>query len=240
MTATVDVVIGSAEALASEFAMRTSAMAGEAIRERRRFALAIPGGSVVERMVAALRTAAIDWTLVDLFWCDERCVPPEDPESNFAAAQRHLLGWIGADAPTVHRMRGESEDRVFAARLYASELEATLGTPPILDLIVLGVGEDGHVCSLFPGHRALHEMAEWVVVEPASPKPPPVRLTMTLPVIALARQVVIAAFGSAKAPVVREGLEDPDSSLPMAMALRGATKATLYLDEVAAAMLATR
>jgi 6-phosphogluconolactonase len=80
-------------------------------------------------------------------------------------------------------------------------------------------------------------MADWVVVEPASPKPPPVRLTMTLPVIAVARHVVVAAFGGAKAPVVREGVEDPDSSLPIALALRGAVKATLYIDDAAAAML---
>ncbi|MEP7345291.1 MAG: 6-phosphogluconolactonase [Gemmatimonadaceae bacterium] len=238
MTKRIDVVVGSAERLAADFTRLTSALAADAIRERRRFTLAIPGGSVVERLISFLPEAPIDWSRVDLFWCDERCVPPTDPESNFAAAQRYLLNPIAPPGPRVYRMRGEDEDQVLAARLYATELESTLGTPPRLDLVVLGVGEDGHVCSLFPGHRALNELVDWVVVEPASPKPPPVRLTMTLPMIAAARHVVAAAFGSAKAPVVREALEDAEvSALPIALALRNAAWATVYLDDAAASML---
>jgi 6-phosphogluconolactonase len=237
MTGIVDVVNGSAEQLAREFVRRTSALAAVAMRERQCFALAIPGGSVVERLVGALRMAEIDWANVDLFWCDERCVPPGDPESNFFGARRHLLDALGASGPRVHRMRGEDDDHVFAAHRYGTDLEATLGVPPVLDLVLLGVGEDGHVCSLFPGHRALDELVNWVVVETASPKPPPVRLTITLPVIAAARHVAVAAFGSTKAAVVREALDDRESSLPVALALRGAARATIYLDDAAAAML---
>ena len=87
MTGIVDVVVGSAGWLATEFASRTSAISRDAIRERQRVTLAISGGSVTERLVSALRTAEIDWGRADLFWCDERCVPPSDPESNFGAAR---------------------------------------------------------------------------------------------------------------------------------------------------------
>ena len=237
MTGIVDVVVGTAGWLAAEFASRTSAMALDAVRDRQRFALAISGGSVTERLVAALRSAAIDWGTVDLFWCDERCVPPSDPESNYAAARRYLLDSLESPGPRIHRMRGEDADRVFAAHCYAAELEATLGTPPVLDLVLLGVGEDGHVCSLFPGHHALHEIVDWVVVETAAPKPPPVRLTITLPVVAAARHVVVAAFGEEKSAVVADALGNPDSSLPVALALRGAERATIYLDDAAASMI---
>lgn len=239
MGGAVEIVTGPLEHLAARFATLVTSSAAEAIRGRHRFTMAIPGGSVVERLIAPLTGAAIEWEHVDLFWCDERCVPATDPDSNFAAAKRVLLDALGGKGPRVHRLRGEDDDRPMAARRYAAELTGILGAPPSLDLAVLGVGEDGHVCSLFPGHRALHEMAELVVVEPDAPKPPPARLTMTLPMIAAARQVVLAAFGSAKSAVMRDVIEGRESGLPAAMALRAARRTTIFLDAAAAGLLTT-
>jgi 6-phosphogluconolactonase len=100
--------------------------------------------------------------------------------------------------------------------------------------VLLGVGPDGHVCSLFPGHPLLDEQHRFVAAILDSPKPPPRRLTLTLPALAAARLLVVAAFGEATAAVMREALEDPKSGLPVALALRGAKQALVLLDAAAA------
>ncbi|MBV6522605.1 MAG: Glucosamine-6-phosphate deaminase [Gemmatimonadaceae bacterium] len=242
MMGSMTVTVGAEERLAADFTRLVTKLAREAIVERRSFSMAIPGGSVLDRLVSRLVSASIDWSRVDLFWCDERAVPPSDAASNYGSARRLLLDRLASQGalPREHRMRGEVEDAPFAARLAATDLVATLGDPPSLDLMVMGVGEDGHVCSLFPGHRALLELVDRVIVEPASPKAPPVRLTMTLPVIAAARHVILAAFGSSKAAAMRVAIEDIQSALPVAMARRLAQRCTIYLDHDAAAMLSHR
>ena len=106
-----------------------------------------------------------------------------------------------------------------------------LGLPPRLDIALLGVGTDGHVCSLFPGHALLDEEQQWVGVETAAPKPPTRRLTLTLPTLAAAELIVVAAFGTSKHDAVRSALRDPESTLPLARALRRARRSLVLLDQ---------
>ncbi len=213
----------------------------EAFAERGRFALALAGGSVAQAFLPALARAAVDWKRTDFFWGDERAVPPDHPDSNYGLARALWLKEAGIPAERIHRMPAEvgadggaDTGLDAAARDYEAEMRNRLGTPPALDVVLLGVGPDGHVCSLFPGHPLLDEKARFVVAVTDSPKPPPRRLTLTLPALAAARLLVVAAFGAAKAAVMREALEDPASRFPVALALRQAKQALVLLDPAAA------
>lgn len=226
-----EVVVDTPTALGRTFAERFAAEAKAAVAARGHFSCALPGGSVAEAFLPALLDAAVEWAKVDLFWSDERAVAAEDADSNYGLAKRLLLDRVAARA---HRMRGEEDDLVAAARAYEAEMTRLLGEPPRLDLAVLGVGPDGHVCSLFPGHSLLRERGRRVAAVVDSPKPPPRRLTFTLRPLAEARLLCLAAFGEAKAEVVREALNDETSELPVALALRGAERAWVLLDPAAA------
>jgi len=230
-----EVVIASIPELARIFAERAEGAARRALGERGRFSLVLPGGSVAEAFFPVLAGAALPWTDTDLFWGDERAVPPDHPDSNYRLAAELLLKGRSA---RVHRMAAEAPDLEAAADEYEREMRHSLGTPERLDLVLLGMGPDGHVCSLFPGHPALREESRWVVAVTDSPKPPPSRLTLTLPALGLAEVLVVAAFGAGKAEVVRSAVEDPGSSLPVALAARRASRAVFLLDEPAAKRLA--
>ena len=195
--------------------------------------LAVPGGSVAERFFPALAMAELDWKKLHLFWCDERAVPPDHPDSNYRVAAELLLNRAPIDPANVHRMKGEMADLDRAAAEYERGLKAVLGERSRLDVALLGVGPDGHVCSLFPGHAALEETIRSVVAVVDSPKPPAGRLTLTLTALQDAF-VVIAAFGASKAAVIREALENPQSPLPVARAARQAKRALFLLDQDAA------
>jgi len=230
-------VVASIPALTERWVLHCATAARAAQASRGRYALAVPGGSVAEHFLPALVEHDIDWSLVDLFTCDERCVPPESDDANVAAIERLLLAPLGPAAPRMHRMAGEDPDPERAAREYAATLRFLLGSPPVLDIALLGVGEDGHVASLFPGRPALYTVDPPVLVEDAAPKPPPLRLTLSLDVLASAHEVIVAAFGVSKAAAVAEALQDPASELPLALLLRRARRATVMLDEDAASGL---
>ena len=170
--------------------------------------------------------------MVEMFWGDERAVPADHPESNFSLADALLLTRVPIDRARVHRMPADATDLEAAARAYEAELVRVLGDPPRFDIVLLGVGPDGHVCSLFPGHRALSEASRRVLAVTDSPKPPPRRLTLTLPALEGA-DIYIAAFGAAKADVIREALGTPASLLPVARAARAGRSAVFLLDEEA-------
>src|SRR4029079_607548 len=123
----------------------------------------------------------------------------------------------------------ESADLDAAAGSYAAEMTRVLGPRPALDYALLGVGPDGHVCSLFPGPAGLRETARWAIAVHDSPKPPPGRLTLTLPALALAETVAVVALGEAKADIIREALENEDSVLPVAQVTRAARHAVFFL-----------
>ena len=155
-----------------------------------------------------LALARVDWSRTDFFWCDERAVPPSDPESNFGAALRLWLEPAAVPAESIHRMNADEPDIERAAAAYAEEMTRILGTPPCLDVVLLGMGPDGHICSLFPGHPLLQERERLVAFITDSPKHPPRRLTLTLPVVEDAGLLVVAAFGATKAGIVGAALQD--------------------------------
>jgi len=203
----------------------------DAIAERGHCAAALAGGSTpapVYRRLAEL--PAIPWPQVLLFFGDERAVPPDDPRSNFRLVNDNLLSRLApAQAPArVHRMAAERRDRDVAAREYAALL------PPALDLLLLGIGEDGHVASLFPHQPPLYEKARKVVATIGG-VPLLARLTITPPVIRQARSVCVLAVGANKAAAVARALEGPEAvaSVPAQLARNG----TWILDRSAASQL---
>ena len=231
------IVVASIRELAERFAAHTATAARRARAGHGRYALAVPGGSVADQLLPALARAELKWSCVDIFFCDERCVPRDSADSNFAAVKRHLLEPLRRSPPRVHRMQGEDPDPFRAAQVYAEAMHLILGTPPVLDLALLGVGEDGHVASLFPGRPSLSVLDRVVLVEIAAPKAPPRRLSLSLESLARARELVVAAFGSAKAAAVGDALRNATSTLPLALLLRRAGRVTVLLDEGAASEL---
>lgn len=195
-----------------------------------RCSLALSGGSTprpaYERLAAR---CVLPWESVEVYFGDERAVPPTHPASNYRMAREALIDRVGLAPPRVHRMETDDPDLEAAAARYAALL------PDALDLLVLGMGQDGHTASLFPGSPALGESARKVVPARA-PVPPVQRLTITPPVIAAARRVAVLVAGAAKAPVVARVLRGPwrPEELPAQLARHG----TWLLDRAAAAELA--
>jgi 6-phosphogluconolactonase len=236
----VETCIGDFGTLAARLNTEVKAAAGRAAAERRRWSVAVSGGSVATTFFPQWGSQApTDWGVSDVFWADERAVPPTDPDSNFGIARALWLAPAAVPDRSVHRMPAERPDLEGAAAAYAGDLQQTLGGRP-LDLVLLGIGPDGHVASLFPGHPVLAEQSKAVAAVVDSPKPPPRRLTLTLPVLTAARVVVIAAFGAPKSGIVREAIQEPGSRLPAALVARGASRALWLLDAGAASALTQR
>ena len=211
---------------------------GAAIRERDVCLLALSGGNtpgpVYDLLAAESAVRKIAWSRVHLLFADERCVPPDDPQSNFGMIRRLLLSRIPIPAAGIHRMVGE-DDPASAARAYTEELRrCSAEEPPRLDLVVLGVGKDGHTASLFPGTTVLKE-ENTLVREVFVARLNSWRLTLTLPVLNAARVVIFLVAGKAKAQVVARilGAPGPDSSLPATL-IRPAGETVWMLDEEAA------
>ena len=233
-----DVVVDVPDALAEALAMRLREEVEDALAERGIATMALTGGSFAPAFYPRLAGLTLDWSRLRFFWGDERAVPPEHEDSNYRLARELWLEPAGVPAASVHRMPGEVDDLDAAAARYAEVLAAEAGRPPRLDVVMLGVGDDGHVASLFPGHPLLHERARTVAAVFDAPKPPqPRRLTLTLPVLTRARLVVVGALGAKKAAPIAEALGEPASSLPLALVLRGAKRALLLLDPEAASQL---
>lgn len=228
-------VVATPVELAGVFAARVRTCTQAAREAQRRVSLVLPGGSVAQTFFPVLAEADLEWDRVDLFWGDERAVPPSHTESNYWLAETLLLPRLSIDRSLVHRMPADVTDLDLAARAYEGEIVRTLGERPHFDIVLLGVGPDGHVCSLFPGHQALDITSRLVVAVTDSPKPPPARLTLTLPALTGA-DIVVAAFGASKAAVVREALTQPQSQLPVARAARAGRTAIFLLDPDAAGL----
>jgi len=222
------------EALFTQAAEWFARIGADAIGERGRFLVALSGGKtprpLYERLAASVE---LDWAAVDLFWADERCVPPADPRSNYQSAREALLDRVPIPADRIHRIAGEL-DPLAAADAYEIELRRALAEAGRLDLILLGIGMDGHTASLFPRHQTLTETERWVVPVHA-PAAPPWRVTMTLPLINAARHVLFLATGAEKAEAVRD-LAD-GKPLPAAMVYPTNGDLTFLIDEDAASLL---
>jgi len=229
------------EATARCFAAR----AVEAVSVRGRFTAALSGGKTPVALYTLLAKAPsvsqIPWARVYLFWGDERCVPPDHGDSNYRMTREFLLDHVPIPPANIHRMPGEM-DPVKAAARYEEQLRDFFAPHgevlPVFDFILLGLGEDGHTASLFPGTRAIRESARWVVSHHVDAQKG-WRITLTPPVINAARTVVFIAAGAAKAAVLKEILEGPfrPDSLP-AQIVRPAGGTLLWmLDREAAARL---
>ena len=190
-----------------------------------RFSCGVTGGSTALIFLGALREADVPWSQITLFWGDERAVPPDHVDSNYGLAERLLLLPLGARAPFAERMRGEAESLPLAARDYEQRL------PPALDLLILGVGDDGHVCSLFPGHRGLMVEDANVLAIEDSPKPPPRRLTLSLPYVCLSRRIWVVAVGPRKLPVLQAAVSGNSLSTPLDIVMRRGRDVTVFTDQ---------
>lgn len=226
------IVVPTAADLAGPAAEWIAREVRAAVRERGACALALAGGHTPGPAYRELANAPeIEWARVQVYFGDERAVPPDHAESNYRLARDTLLSRVPIPEANVHRMEAERADRTAAARAYERVL------PPSLDVLVLGIGPDGHTASLFPDSAALEEGVR-LVVPVVGPKPPVERLTITPPVIERARRVAMIAAGGDKADVVARALEG--TVAPREVPARLARRGTWLLDRAAAAQLTAR
>lgn len=190
------------------------------------FACGVTGGSTALIFLGALREANVNWAQITLFWGDERAVPPESDDSNYRLAEDMLLRPLGARAPNAIRMQGEMPDLQYAAREYAAAL------PPSLDVLILGVGDDGHVCSLFPGHRALMDESSRVLVIDDSPKPPPTRLTLSLSYVLRSKHLWIVAVGERKRALLQNAIQRQQASTPLDLVVAQGRNVVIFTDQI--------
>ena len=232
----------AALAEAAAAAIRDAARA--AVAEHGRFTIALAGGATPASTYARLAQApfvdAMPWDRTFVFFGDERVVPPEHPESNFRMAYDRLLAKVPLAPEQVFRMRGEDEDSEAAAAQYAKCLgemctERRRGVPR-LDLVLLGIGVDGHTASLFPGSPVVREVFRSVAAVHAAAAAIPERLTLTLPVINAAARVFVLVSGPEKAKVVKAVLAEK-ALLPAGMVAPADGELRWFLDATAAALL---
>lgn len=200
------------DTLSQQAAQYVVRIANESIAARGRFMLALSGGTTPRKLYSLLGSEPysdqIDWKLVHIFWGDERCVSPDNPDSNFFMAQEVLLSKIAIPAFQVHRMPADQPDRDAASQEYSMEMQRAFGTQeiPVFDLIQLGMGPEGHTASLFP-HQASLQENQRLVMPVSVPKPPPDRLTFTPPLLNAARNILFLVTGSEKADALQAVLE---------------------------------
>jgi len=219
-------IVCDSKDLPARAAARIALELNAALSQRGQASLALAGGTTPKATYEALAGLPLDWARIDVFFGDERCVPADHDESNYRMAKAALFDRVNIPKERIHRMQGELTDRDAAARAYEREL------PDRLDVVVLGIGEDAHTASLFPGSPALNE-GERRVVPVIGPKPPPERLSITPPVLRDARVCIVLASGAGKATAVRQALRDPldIAQVPSQLARDG----VWFLDEAAAA-----
>ncbi len=236
------VVLSDSDALAREAAELFAKHAAAAVDSRGRFSVALAGGSTPGAMYRLLAEEPygelIPWRGVHLFWGDDRCVAPDDSGSNFRLADEAFISRVPIPPDNVHRVRGELAPGV-AARAYANALsDFFCGPHARFDLVLLGLGDDGHTASLFPGSDALQEKASLTAAVQAHYRGSPVdRVTLTLPAINSARHVLFLVSGSEKARIVRAVLEDDQGFYPVQEVHPTAGEITWLLDEAAASHL---
>ncbi|GAA3231936.1 6-phosphogluconolactonase [Actinocorallia longicatena] len=247
MTGRTVLVHPDADALAHAVAARLITRIADAQAERGGASVVLTGGTVGIAVLAAVAASpartAVDWAAVEFWWGDERFLPEGDPERNETGARSALLDHVPVDPARVHVMRGpdgpDGDDVEAAAARYAGELRdaAGEGEVPAFDVMLLGMGPDAHINSLFPGLPAVHEEKLTVVAVHGSPKPPPTRISLTVPAVRSAREVWVVAAGEGKAEAVRLGITGaPAAEAPVATAL-GRERTLFLLDRPAASRL---
>jgi len=227
-------VYPDAKSLARAAAEHFVVLAEKAVAARGQFNVALAGGSTPRATYALLPdgefAAKVDWPRVHVFWGDERCVPPDHRDSNYRMARETLLDKVPILPHNVHRMRGELHPQR-AAAAYQAEMEAILGPDGRLDLILLGIGTDGHTASLFPGTAALEEREQSVVAVYVE-RLHAWRLTLTLPAINAARHVLFLVSGAVKTETLARVWAG--ERLPAALVHRSPGRLTWMVDRDAA------
>jgi 6-phosphogluconolactonase len=236
-------ILPDADSLAEEAAQRIVMAAQKAIQQQGRFSLGLSGGSTPQRLyrLLAARPFAdqIDWVRVHVFWGDERCVPPDHPDSNYRIAQEALLAHVPIPAAQIHRIYGE-DDPGEAAQAYEAILRAFFGDGlPRMDMILLGMGDDGHTASLFPHSAALDAPLDRWVVENLIPMKRVWRVTLTAQAINAAKQVIFLVSGAEKAERLNQVLHGTyrPHDLPSQLIQPANGKLLWLVDEAAAQAL---
>jgi len=238
-------VCSNADELAHTAARRFVEWAWQSIARDGQFHVAMSGGSTPKAMFRVLASpefrGQIDWPRVQVFWGDERAVPPDDPESNYGMARRELLVRVPIPGSNVHRMEAEDPNMGRAAHQYEKLLRKYLPLDdrgfPVFHLIFLGMGTEGHTASLFPGSRLLKETTHWVST-PNVAKLGKRRMTLTLPVLDAGQRVVFLVAGAEKAAILREVvLGRPKQLLPAQMVQPRNGERIFLVDEAAASLL---
>lgn len=234
------------EDLSRVAAARFTELARERGRQGKGFTVALSGGEMGRALLEALAnpefSQRIQWDSVQVFQVDERCVPPEDIQSNYRMIHETLLRPVPGAAHNFHRMTAESDDLDAASAEYEAEIRSVLVPPegalPRFDLVFMGLGPDGHTASLFPGSEALDESRRWVCPNYVE-KLHMYRMTLTYPVLNAAREIVFLVSGAGKADIVRQVLEGPRD--PKQFPAQGIEPAegilNWYLDHAAAQLL---
>jgi 6-phosphogluconolactonase len=245
------IVHGDADLLASAVAARLAVRLIDAQAERGAASVVLTGGRIAEKIYTALATSAvrdaIDWRQVDLWWGDERFLPAGDPERNETQVRSVLLEKLPLSPDRVHPMPAsdgpDGDDPEGAAARYAEQLAAAAGGGhhklPHFDVVLLGIGEDGHVASVFPEHPITNDTRPVSAVRD-SPKPPPIRTTLTLAALNTADEVWILASGESKADAVGRALAGAGSVEVPAAGVHGTQRTLWLLDRDAAAVVSPR
>ncbi|GAA2807803.1 6-phosphogluconolactonase [Saccharopolyspora taberi] len=248
MTAPQVVVHSGGDVLAAAAAARLITTIVDAQHAREIASVVLTGGrtgiGVLEQVRLSPARDAVDWSRVELYWGDERFLPDGDPERNETQARTALLDHVGIDPSRVHPMMpsdgkfGDDADAAAAhyAELLATEADAATDVPvPAFDVLMLGVGEEGHTASLFPDTPYVRESERMVVGVHDCPKPPPTRISLTLPAIRAAREVWLMTTGAAKAEPVAGALGGADAVDIPAAGAHGRARTLWLLDSAAAA-----
>jgi 6-phosphogluconolactonase len=233
-----------ADELARRSAERIIELARNAVAQRGLFTIALSGGETpasTYRLLGGELARSIPWERVHVFWGDERCIPLHRPDNHFTMATELMLSHVPIPPENIHRAHGESDDTPAAAAQYEAEMRDFFGdqrTPfPEFDLVLLGMGEDGHIASLFPGSDGLAQRDRWVADHYVIKRGERVRrLTLTMPVLVAARDVMVLVSGSLKAEMLRAVIEArPD--VPAAELAAKAANICWMIDREAAAAL---
>jgi 6-phosphogluconolactonase len=250
-------VHATGDLLASAAAARTVTRLADAIAAEGHAHLVVTGGGIGTKVLAAIAASpardAVDWRVVDFWWGDERFAVTGDPERNETSARAALLDVLDVDQARVHAVPGpdgpDGDDPDAAAARYAAELAVAAGgagagpasdsgtaVVPVFDVLMLGIGPEGHVASIFPESPAAYATGSVVAVR-NSPKPPPTRISLTFGAIQAAREVWILASGAEKADAVAEALSGVSMDKLPAAGARGRDRTLFLLDEAAASKL---
>lgn len=245
-------ILADAPSLAAAVARQAVSVLAAAQRDRGRAALVVTAGSILERTLGELAQASagsgLDWSAVDIWWGDERFVPADSPDRNDSATLRAGLGALGLDVDRVHSAPASDgelgDDLDAAASFYDAELAAAafddpgpIDGIPRLDLILLGIGPDGHCASLFPGHPGLHQDETAIIPVRESPKPPPERLSFTFRALGAIDRVWVVAASADKADAAARAISGADPESTPSSRPRGLVETVWWLDAGAASTL---